>query len=67
MCCSIFYHLLGYKTIDILLFWQMVNFAMFTRGGFAMGGWKYFEGKKIVSNGLAPDEFLLAFSGKMEG
>lgn len=44
MCCIIFYHLLGYKTIDILLSWQMVNFAMFTRGGFAMGGWKYFEG-----------------------
>ena len=36
MCCSIFYHLLGYKTIDILLSWQMVSFAM--------GGWKYFEG-----------------------
>lgn len=31
MCCSIFYHLLGYKTIDILLSWQMVNFAMFTK------------------------------------
>ena len=43
MCCSIFYHLLGYKTIDILLSWQMVDFAMFTREGFAMGGWKYFE------------------------